>query len=121
LSRWHQRSQLLARQRWTAESPGVISDFWLGQSLAYSRVWPDDQSRVQFAAECRIADAQVAQPKLLVLLDRPTIPDRWRVIRTELRNLVYQRGRGPMLELDASRPDWALVELRAAVEAMRCK
>ena len=119
LSRWRQRSQLLARQRWTAESPGVISDFWLGQSLAYSRVWQDDQPRVQFAADCRIDDAEAAQPKLLVLLERPTVPDRWRAVRTELRNLVYQRGRGPMLELDASRPDWALVELCAAVEAMR--
>jgi 2-amino-4-hydroxy-6-hydroxymethyldihydropteridine diphosphokinase len=119
LSRWRQRSQLLARQRWTAESPGVISDFWLGQSLAYSRVWRDDQSRVQFAEECRMDDAEVTQPKLLVLLDRPTVPDRWRAVRTELRHLVYQRGRGPMLELDASRPDWALVELRAAIEAMR--
>lgn len=117
--RWRQRSELLARQRWTTDSPVVISDFWLGQSLAYSRRWQDDQQRVAFAAECRNADAEVAQPKLLVLLDKPTVPESGKAVRAELRNLVYQRGRGPMLELDASRPDWALVELRAAVEAMR--
>ena len=118
-SRWRQRSELLCRQRWTTESPVVISDFWLGQSLAYSRLWQDDQQHVEFAAECRMADADVAQPKLLVLLDTPAVPESWTTVRAELRNLVYQRGRGPMLELDASRPDWALVELRAAVEAMR--
>ncbi|MCU0872228.1 MAG: 2-amino-4-hydroxy-6-hydroxymethyldihydropteridine diphosphokinase [Pirellulaceae bacterium] len=119
LSRWRQRSQLLARQRWTTESPVVISDFWLGQSLAYSRRWQDAQQRVALAAECRMAEAEVAQPKLLVFLDKPTVPEPWKTVREALRNLVYQRGRGPMLELDASRPEWALVELRAAVEAMR--
>jgi hypothetical protein len=56
---------------------------------------------------------------LLVLLDAPTVPERWQVVRAELRRLVLQRGRGPLLELDASQPDWALVELRAAVEAMQ--
>lgn len=118
-SRWRQRSELLCRQRWTTESPVVISDFWMEQSLAYTRRWQDDQQRVRFSAECRSRDAEVVQPKLLVLLDKPTAPERWKAVRTELRNLVYQRGRGPMLELDASRPDWASVELRAAVEAMR--
>ncbi len=118
-SRWRQRSELLGRQRWTKESPVVISDFWLEQSLAYSRRWQDDQQRIRFAAECRSANAEVAQPKLLVLLDKPTSREPWKTVGTELRNLVCQPGRGPMLELDASRPDWAVVELCAAVEAMR--
>jgi 2-amino-4-hydroxy-6-hydroxymethyldihydropteridine diphosphokinase len=118
-SRWRQRSELLCRERWTTESPVIISDFWLRQSLAYSRLWQDEQQRLEFAAECRSMDTELVQPKLLVLLDKPTVPESWKTVRTELRNLVYQCGRGPMLELDASRPDWALIELRAAVEAMR--
>jgi len=131
-ARWRRRAKLLARQNWTAEGPVVISDFWMGQSLAYSRLWPDQRQRAEFAAECQRdvisagrprttggALLRPVKPKLLVLLDAPQIPDRWETVRAELRRLVFQRGNGPMLELDASRPDAALVELRAAVEAMR--
>jgi len=117
--RWRQRAEMLSRQRWPAESPAAISDFWLGQSLAYSNLWPDDHRRAEFAAVRETVGAEAVQPKLLVLLDAPTVPDRWQVVRAELRRLVFQRGRGPLLELDASQPDWALVELRAALQAMR--
>ncbi len=116
---WRQRAEMLSRRRWPAESPAAISDFWLGQSWAYSRLWPDDQRRAEFAADCGTGDVDAVQPKLLVLLDAPTVPDCWQVVRAELRRLVFQSGRGPLLELDASQPDWALVELRAAIEAMR--
>ena len=87
--------------------------------MAYSGLWQDEQQRVKFAAECRTDEDQVVQPKLLVLLDTPMAAGPWETVRAELRRLVFQRGRGPMLELDASQPDWALVELRAALEAMR--
>lgn len=117
--RWRQRAEILLRQHWPAENPAAISDFWLGQSLAYSRAWPDDQRRAAFAAQFATAEAEVVQPKLLVLLDAPAVPERWETVCEELRRLVFQRGRGPMLELDASKPDWALFELRAAIEAMR--
>lgn len=110
---------MLSRRRWTAESSAAISDFWLGQSWAYSRLWQGDQLRVDLTAGCGISDAEVVQPKLLVLLDPPLVPKRWAALGTELRRLVLQRGRGPMLQLDASKPDAALVELRAAIEAMR--
>jgi 2-amino-4-hydroxy-6-hydroxymethyldihydropteridine diphosphokinase len=132
LARWRRRAELLARQNWTAESPVVISDFWLGQSLAYSRLWPDEHQRAEFAAACQLdaisadgprtaegASLRPVKPKLLVLLDAPQVPERWASVRAELRQLVFQRGTGPMLELDASRSDAALVELRAAVEAMQ--
>ena len=118
-SRWRQRAELLSRQGWPAENPAAISDFWLGQSLAYSRLWEDGQQRGEFAAEFGTAEAGVVRPKLLVLLDAPAASQRWQTVGAELRRLVFQRGRGPMLELDASKPDWALVELRAASEAMR--
>jgi len=129
-ARWRRRAELLARQNWTAETPVIVSDFWLDQSLAYSQLWPDERQRAEFAAECRMdvipghgprttdGASRPVQPKLLVLLEAPQISERWKSIRAELRRLVFQRGNGPMLELDASRPDAALVELRAAVEAM---
>jgi 2-amino-4-hydroxy-6-hydroxymethyldihydropteridine diphosphokinase len=118
-SRRRQRAEILSRRRWPTEKPTAVSDFWLGQSLAYSRLWQDDQQQAEFAAESRTGDAQVVQPKLLVLLDTPTAPEPWEAVRAELRRLVFQRGRGPMLELDASQPDWAAVELCAAIEALR--
>jgi len=117
--RWRQRAEMLSRQRWPAESPAAVSDFWLGQSLAYSRLWPDGRQQAEFAAVRQTADAEAVQPKLLVLLDVPTVPDRWQIVRAELRRLAFQPGRGPSLELDASQPDWALAELRAALQAMR--
>lgn len=117
--RWRQRADSLAGQAWNPASPVVVSDFWLGQSLAYSQGWPSDRQRGQFAAEHPLDAATVVQPKLLVLLDKPAASPGWEPVRAELRKLVHQRGRGPLLELDASRPDWALVELCAAVEAMR--
>ena len=110
---------MLLRRRWTAESSAAISDFWLGQSRAYSQLWQGGHPGVDLAADCGISDAEVVQPKLLVLLDQPVVPKRWEAVRTELRRLVFHRGRGPMLQLDASKPDGALVELRAAIEAMR--
>ncbi len=118
-SRWCQRAAMLLRRRWTAESSAAISDFWLGQSRAYSQLWQGGHPGVDLAADCGISDAEVVQPKLLVLLDQPVVPKRWEAVRTELRRLVFHRGRGPMLQLDASKPDGALVELRAAIEAMR--
>ncbi len=117
--RWRQRAALLSRQRWPAEPPAAVSDFWLGQSQAYSRRWPDDQQQAELAAACEAAGADAIQPKLLVLVDRPSVPDRWQTVRAELRRLVLQPGRGPLLELDASQPGEAVVELCAAIEAMR--
>ena len=117
--RWRQRVDALASQAWDPASPVVVSDFWLGQSLAYSQWWPSERQWSDFAAEHQLDAATVAQPKLLVLLDTPAASPGWEPVRAELRQLVRQRGRGPLLELDASRPDWALVELCAAVEAMR--
>jgi 2-amino-4-hydroxy-6-hydroxymethyldihydropteridine diphosphokinase len=106
--RWRRRAELLARQNWTADAPLVVSDFWLGQSWAYSSLWPaDDQS------------PQPVQPKLLVLLEPDQVPARCEAVRQALRRQVLQRGNGPLLVLDATRPDAAYVEVRAAVEAMR--
>jgi hypothetical protein len=118
-SRWRQRAATLSRRHWPAEIPAAISDFWLGQSLAYSRLWSRDQSGFELVEDGGISDMEVVHPKLLVLLDPPVVPECWETLRTELRRLVFQRGRGPMLLLDASKPDWAFVELRAAIEAMR--
>jgi hypothetical protein len=39
-------------------------------------------------------------------------------LQAELRALFLRKGHGPILELDATKPDWALTELAAAVEAM---
>jgi len=118
-SRWRLRADSLARQVWTPTSPLVISDFWLGQSMAYSQRWQNERQRHRFEAEHAGDAASIVQPKLLVLLDRPGVSPSEERTRAELRAQVCQRGRGPTLELDASRLDWALVELRAAVEAMR--
>ena len=131
-NRWQRRWELLAQHDKPGGGSAVLSDFWLGQSLAYSRLWPDERQRDDFAAQCRLDTFRVgnsvaedgapvwpAHPKLLVLLDLQHVPPRWEPVRTELRRLVFQPGHGPMLELDATRPDWAFVELGAALDAMR--
>lgn len=118
-SRYCRRAQLLDRCRPSAGDARVISDFWLGQADAYRCPPSNGPSPAIFTAADAAAACRAVRPKLLVLLDGEPTPPRWEPVRTALRRLVQQPGLGPTLQLDASRPDEALVEVCAAVAAMR--
>jgi 2-amino-4-hydroxy-6-hydroxymethyldihydropteridine diphosphokinase len=119
--RWRQRAERLAGQDWTADAPAVISDFWLDQSWAYRQRWPEETLRAEFASSWPAGSGlpSLVQPKLLVLLEPPQVPSRWERLAADLRRRVFQPGCGPRLALDAAHPETALVELGAAVAAMR--
>jgi 2-amino-4-hydroxy-6-hydroxymethyldihydropteridine diphosphokinase len=96
-----------------------ISDFWLGQSLAYAAVLATDAERAALERIEKTVFNGPLPPKLLVLLDAaPPGQFTQRAIATELRRLATQPGRGPFLVFDAARPQLARDELLAAVAAM---
>ena len=126
------RAELVSRDNWPQGMQAGISDFWLGQHLAYSRTWLDPDDCAKLEADWYAWQDRVVPPKLLVLLKRPLDQSvcrqsqrdnaqpftRLDQLQVELRALFLRKGYGPILELDATKPDWALTELAAAVEAM---
>ena len=126
------RAELISRDNWPEGTQVAISDFWLGQHLAYSRVGFDQADCAELEADWYAWQDRVVPPKLLVLLERPLDQSVCRQsqrgnaqpimqldqLQAELRALFLRKGHGPILELDATKPDWALTELAAAVEAM---
>jgi 2-amino-4-hydroxy-6-hydroxymethyldihydropteridine diphosphokinase len=126
------RAELISKDRWPDGTQVGISDFWLGQHLAYGRVWFDQADCAELEATWHAWQDRVVPPKLLVLLEKPLDPSaglptqrgnphpsrRLDLLADGLRALFLRKGYGPILELDAARPDWALTELTAAVEAM---
>jgi 2-amino-4-hydroxy-6-hydroxymethyldihydropteridine diphosphokinase len=99
-----ERRKLLAAHDWSAAEPAVVSDFWIGQSLAYATVWQSDRERASLADRWREAQAEVALPKILVALDAPTEALAERIQR---RGRSYEQGLG-IAELE---------QLRAALVA----
>lgn len=129
------RARLLDAEDWSQEPSAAISDFWTGQSLAYSRLGLSHDDRVELEDTWRAHENRIGSPKLLVLLDAP---DQWLVeraaatgrsspndpsnrlghLRSELADVASCARRGPVLQLDATQPGWVLTELTAAIEAM---
>ncbi|MCH5374844.1 MAG: 2-amino-4-hydroxy-6-hydroxymethyldihydropteridine diphosphokinase [Planctomycetes bacterium] len=130
------RAVSLARDHW-ADNRAAVSDFWIGQSLAYllAGTSPGDADRLEERWQ-EIRDG-VVDPKLLVWLDttadeaaransaadqgesRPRGTGRTDPDRLIWRNIVRRYYRGPVLQLDARQPEWALTELTAAIQAMK--
>ncbi|MCY2995205.1 MAG: 2-amino-4-hydroxy-6-hydroxymethyldihydropteridine diphosphokinase [Planctomycetota bacterium] len=84
------RADLLSVDTWSAHHSGAISDFWIGQSLAYARLqealeasppaggggpqWPPPltpEASLDLAHEWLRLRSQVVSPKLIVLLQLP--------------------------------------------------
>jgi 2-amino-4-hydroxy-6-hydroxymethyldihydropteridine diphosphokinase len=106
-----QRAARLARGNWITGQP-ALSDFWIGQSLVYAIAGQADDASEPLQQLWQQLQPQIVVPKLLVWLSAEPHETIWR--QTLLR---YHRG--PLLELDANQPDWALHELTAAVQAMQ--
>jgi len=130
------RGQLLATQDWSKEPSAGISDFWIGQSIAYGRLFLSHEDYGDVERDWRSLEDRIGPPKLLVLLDAPSkwlignaatnVPsslmnsaDQTDRLRSELEDAAFHSRHGPVLQLDATQPEWALTELTAAIEAMR--
>ncbi len=117
------------------ESVTAVSDFWIGQSLAYGRLGLSHDDCAEVENAWRAHEDRIGSPKLLVFLDAPVgwltervvatapsslwdTPDQLENLRSELSHVVFHARRGPVLQLDATQPAWALTELTAAIEAM---
>ena len=119
----------------TDQSP-VVSDFWLDQSLAYSRLWLTEADQLKFDGRWRDARAEVVTPRIVVLLDADSqvplerIMRRGRPYETQLtlswlerlrEELMWQTRQpdvGPVLRLPGKTDQDAWVEVSAAIEAV---
>jgi len=108
----------------------VVSDYWLGQVLVYARGTLNDLDYAELERCWRDLQGAVLQPRLLVFLD--PLPVTWedRHIATQfdpvvlgLREALFDQAtqlrQAPLLRLSAADLDWALVEVIAAINAMR--
>jgi deoxyadenosine/deoxycytidine kinase len=133
-----QRARRLAigQPKWTRHDRPTVSDFWFAQSPAFASVWLNAEQLLAYLARWAELQATVVRPRLTVLLRAPmeTLLAR---IRTRgrggeelltierLRQIEHALGEqaamaeGPVLRLDALDKNAAIVELAAAVEAMR--
>ncbi|MDA1054143.1 MAG: 2-amino-4-hydroxy-6-hydroxymethyldihydropteridine diphosphokinase [Planctomycetota bacterium] len=104
----------------------AISDFWLGQSLAYAGQLPlEDYKEVEIEVSLLEGCQEIVSPKLIVLVEA-TFDDSLRDKQTESllaiqRNLgqqLLEPGQPPMLRLDAANRSWNEMEIIAAIQAM---
>lgn len=107
-----------------------LSDFWLGQSLVYARNGLDDRLFSAFSARWDEVQPRVLRPRLVVFLDRPGVGDSAsdaadvsgelpRRLRDDLLDRVLAPRQSPALVLDGLDADWAVVEVAAAIQAMK--
>lgn len=121
-----ERTRLLAAERsqWRTAGPW-ISDFWLGQCLAYAAVCLPRQQQAAFRQKWEEACGRVVAPKLIVLLAPSTEPNpaqeqrRREQVRRAILAQTAQPGLGPVLRLTDLAPECAVAEIQAAIEAMR--
>lgn len=110
--------------------PVVLSDFWLGQTLVYAQRRLSDSQYAEFEERWSAIQADVLQPRLVVFLDvipnpparesrEPQPAGESAPLRQALLERVSRPAQAPLLRLDASDFDWALVEVTAAIEAMK--
>jgi 2-amino-4-hydroxy-6-hydroxymethyldihydropteridine diphosphokinase len=114
----------------------VISDFWVSQTLALSRTRLHQAEQTVFAKRYQAATRQLPLPRLRVLIDGTpqqaidgltaaglalTEADvrRLESYQQNLRQIVRAPLQGPLLDLTGADSDAAVVEIMAAVDAMK--
>lgn len=131
------RFRPLDKQTFERDTQLVVSDYWIGESLARARLRLSTVEMAQFAAEWEAANARVVAPKLIVFVDLPPRElaarasegcslaehergEAWLTrLRDELVALLERKGQGPVLALDQPSRDAMLDEIVAAIEAMK--
>ncbi len=133
-----QRARQLATSQpdWSQPDRPTVSDFWFAQSLAFASVWLGAEQWPAYLARWDELQPTVVRPRLTVLLRAPLeallarIQARGRpgeelLTREQLgrieRALEDQAAvaEGPVLRLDAGDKNAVIVELTAALEAMK--
>ncbi len=133
-----QRARQLAigQPEWSQRDRPTVSDFWFGQSPAFARVWLREEQWPAYVARWDKLQRRVVRPRLTVLLRAPLevllarIQARGRpgeeVLTFEHLGRIERAledqaaaAEGPVLRLDACDKEAAIVELTAAVEAMK--
>jgi hypothetical protein len=118
------RCELLQGVAFSDKERYAISDFWLGQCLAYAdELRSEDHKQLEIALlDC--CD-QVASPKLIVLvelaLEQVSTDGQTKAhiaIQRKLRERLLEPGQPPTLRLDAANPSWNEEEVVAAILAM---
>lgn len=108
----------------SGKEPYAISDFWLGQSLAYAKELSLDDCQQIESAWLKCCQ-QVASPKLIVFVevnfdgvfcDRQM--EKLIAVQRNLREQLLEPGQPPMLKLNAANPSWNEEEVAAAILAM---
>ncbi|MEI8376762.1 MAG: 2-amino-4-hydroxy-6-hydroxymethyldihydropteridine diphosphokinase [Planctomycetota bacterium] len=130
------RQLALGQPEWTRQDRPTVSDFWFEQSPAFASVWLHEEQMPAYLARWAELRTVVVRPRLTVLLRAPMetllarIQTRGRpgeelLTLEQLRQIEHALdnqaavAEGPVLRLDAANEKAALVELVAAVEAMR--
>lgn len=117
------RIECLTSVQEKAKTNYVMSNFWLGQSLAYLQQ-TEIPSTSNLQVECQKRLLHAPLPKLVVLVERnfePANTPAKAVLEKRqqaLQELLLQSGQPPTLRLDASEPDWNVEEVVAAIHAM---
>lgn len=108
----------------TSDDRCAISDFWLGQSLAFAKQLPPNECK-HVEQEFRACAGRVASPKLIVFVefaadqsdsDRRT--ETQTAIQRQLHKQILAPGLPPILRLNAANPSWNEEEVVAAILAM---
>ncbi|MBC8355749.1 MAG: 2-amino-4-hydroxy-6-hydroxymethyldihydropteridine diphosphokinase [Planctomycetes bacterium] len=101
-----------------------ISDFWLGQSLAYAKELLPIGYR-QFEEAWAACHSQVISPKLVVLIEtsiseetRGERAGRLLAVQHNLQQQLVETDGTPTLRLNATAPSWNEEEVAAAILAM---
>ena len=133
-----QRARQLAigQPEWSRQDRPTVSDFWFEQSLAFASVWLAAEQWPAYLARWDELQPPVVRPRLTVLLRAPLEamlarirargrPGEELLTIEQLRRIEHAledqaaAAEGPVLRLDALDKKAAVVELAAAVEAMR--
>ncbi len=113
------REKQLARSTWPPDDRPTISDYWFNQSLWFAEQTLGRDDLIKFADRWQLAVGRIVQPKLLVSLDAGQAAAEPDEALQLLWSMVSRPGCGPLLRLDAAKPEAARTELAAAIDAMR--
>ena len=116
------RGRLLANTDWPRDASLVVSDFWLGQSLAYGLAMLAGEPRDKFRRRFAEVQSQAIAPRLIVWLDAAgrSLDAEKRRADAALAGLLHAGGHGPILKLSAdARFEEQFAELSAALAAMK--
>ena len=120
----NERFELLRDVVPPVSGPFSISNFWLGQSLAFAtQLSPID--RETLTAHLNKYQQQVVSPKLIVVIEvnfdesqRNENADQLAALQQRILEQMLKPGQPPTLRLSAAHPSWNEEEVAAAIHAM---